>query len=142
MSSVAPISSQTIDPNALRDVMHGDGKSEAAKIDAAATQFEAILIREFMGEALKPMIAGGALDEDYAGADTYRYFMVDTLSQSLASQGVFGIGKQISAQLKLQRGTPIEDLQNYSGVNSLSSRPAPQNGTPLAINQKPNLSNE
>jgi Rod binding domain-containing protein len=98
MSNVSSIgSAQTIDPNALRDMLNRQGAS-ANKIHQTGVQFEAILVRQFLGDALKPSIKG-SLDEDDQTADTYRYFINDILSQSLASRGVFGIGKQIEAQL-------------------------------------------
>lgn len=99
MSSITRISGQTLDPNALRDVMMR-GNTDAQKVKQAGTQFEAILVRQFLDKALKPQIKGELSEQESSTAsDTYRYFITDTLSQALAARGVFGIGKELSAQL-------------------------------------------
>lgn len=87
-----------MDPNAMREVMSHQGATQREKIQQAGVQFEAIMLRQFLGDALKPSIKG-SLDEEGSGNDTYRYFITDTLAQSLARQGVFGIGQQITQQL-------------------------------------------
>ena len=132
MSHVGPIASTSIDPNALRETMSRQSVSKSEKLERAGVQFEAIMIRQFLGDALKPSIKG-SLDEDSSGNDTYRYFVVDTLSQSLAQQGVFGIGKQITQQLAGRTG--LTDPQAAPGAASAGPAPsgtAPANKTHTA----------
>lgn len=81
--------------------------SQQQKIEQAGVQFEAIMIRQFLGDALKPSIKG-SIDEEGSGNDTYRYFVTDTLAQSLAKEGVFGIGKQITAQMTQKMARTVE----------------------------------
>jgi|GEM_PF-2446236 Rod binding domain-containing protein len=100
MNTVSTINSESIDPSALRDIISGGAKSSAEKIDQAGMQFEAIFVRQFLNDALKPMVKGAADGDDDAASSTYRYMITDRLSQSLASQGVFGLGQKISGQLK------------------------------------------
>ena len=107
MSSISAINSDSMDPNALREVIGGGGKTSSEKIDQAGKQFEAIFIRQFLNDALKPMIKNTTEGEDDAASSTYRYMITDQLSQSLAGQGVFGLGKQISTQLKGRQPTDV-----------------------------------
>ena len=53
-------------------------------IDAASQQFEALIFRQFLEKALKPMFKSNLLGESNA-TDTYRSFLVDGLSQAIAS---------------------------------------------------------
>ena len=100
IGSISALSSaETIDPKALQASLSASKASKSQKIDAAGTQFEAIFVRQFLGDALKPMVKG-TMDEGGEANDTYRYFVTDQLAQNLAKQGVFGIGKQVAAQVK------------------------------------------
>ncbi len=125
MSSVGSIGSQAVDPNAMRSAMGNANVTRQQKIEQAGVQFEAIMVRQFLNDALKPSIKG-SIEEEGAGNDTYRYFVTDTLAQSLAKEGVFGIGKQITAQLTQKMGAAAEaDAQNKASA-------APTSGTPDA----------
>ncbi len=53
-------------------------------IEHVSQQFEALLFRQFLGKALKPMVKSKLLSESNA-TDTYRSFLVDGLSQAIAS---------------------------------------------------------
>ena len=121
----------SVDPNALRDVLSRPGESTPEKIKQAGVQFEAIMLRQFLGDALKPSIQGEV--EESSGSDTYRYFITDTLSQSLAQRGVFGIGEQISKQL-LAREERIKAPEDGT-TNALNTEAVTENKT-----QKPKKS--
>ena len=53
-------------------------------IETASQQFEALIFRQFLEKALKPMFKSNLLGESNA-TDTYRSFLVDGLSQAIAS---------------------------------------------------------
>ena len=53
-------------------------------IDTASQQFEALIFRQFLEKALKPVFKSNLLGESNA-PDTYRSFLVDGLSQAIAS---------------------------------------------------------
>lgn len=53
-------------------------------IEGASQQFEALIFRQFLEKALKPVFKSNLLGESNA-TDTYRSFFVDSLSQSIAS---------------------------------------------------------
>lgn len=123
MSTIIPISGQTIDPNSLRDVISHPGATNSQKIDQAGVQFEAIFVRQFLNDALKPMVKG-AMEEDGSANDTYRYFITDKLSQSLAQQGVFGLGKQISTQLKARQADSAQAVAAAGATSGKGSETA------------------
>ena len=53
-------------------------------LEGASKQFEALMFRQFLDKAMKPMFKNKDLGGSNA-ADTYRSFLVDGLSQSIAS---------------------------------------------------------
>jgi Rod binding domain-containing protein len=55
-------------------------------------QFEAVLFRQLLGKALKPIFKS-ELVRDSNADDTYRSFLVDALSQSIASTSPLEIHK-------------------------------------------------
>ena len=65
---------------------------------AAAEQFEAILVRQLLGDAFKPMFGGGAAAKA-PGSDVYQYLVTDVVAQSVAQGGGLGIAKMLVPQL-------------------------------------------
>ena len=53
-------------------------------IESTSQQFEALIFRQFLEKALKPIFKSNLLGESNA-TDTYRSFLVDGLSQAIAS---------------------------------------------------------
>lgn len=53
-------------------------------IEGASQQFEALIFRQFLEKALKPVFKSDLLGESNA-TETYRSFLVDGLSQAIAS---------------------------------------------------------
>lgn len=76
--------------------------SHEQQIAEVAGQFEAVFIRQFLSESLKPVIGGGALGGDIPGSDIYRSLMVDTLAEGIQQGGGMGLSSVI--QLQLQAG--------------------------------------
>jgi len=68
--------------------------------EAAAAQFEAILVRQLLSEAFKPL--GSAGGEKLPGSDVYQYMITDVVSQSVAQGGGLGIAKMLVPQLTPQ----------------------------------------
>lgn len=133
MAGISPIVPSAVDPNALRASLSHAQATKKDKIEQAGVQFEAIMLRQFLNDALKPSSIKGSLEEEGSGNDTYRYFVTDTLAQSMARQGVFGIGKQVTQQLlsiASKAGDPAA-VQAAPGAT-----PAPTSGTADAIKTK------
>jgi Rod binding domain-containing protein len=69
-----------------------------------AGQFEAIMVRQFLTEAMKPMTDGCFNDEDMPGGNIYKSMMVDTLADGVENGGGLGLSNVI--QLQLQGRSP------------------------------------
>jgi peptidoglycan hydrolase FlgJ len=133
MSAIPAINTQTIDPAALRQAMGGE--TQAAKLAQASKQFEAIFVRQFLSDALNPMI-NGSVNQSGAGNETYRYFVTDTLSQSLADKGAFGISRQLTSAL-----TPKPPIDSSLGREGIVADSPQINGTASAIKAQSNNTN-
>jgi Rod binding domain-containing protein len=79
----------------------GSTSSPAAQRKAAAGQFEAILLRQFLNDSVGSMMGG----QDSAQGSVYGYLLTDVLSQKLAQGGGLGLSKTIEQQLT-PRGDP------------------------------------
>ena len=85
------------DPLQWKERVLSDHRSEEAKLASASAEFEALLLRQFLTEALKPMTEGG---DTFGGTSpVYGYFITDTLATSLSQSGAFGYSNLIQAQL-------------------------------------------
>lgn len=106
MDMLNAISPMTTNAAQLRQQMEQAGQAQRdSEVGVAAGQFEAIFARQFLDEALKPMITG-ALPESGAGPDLYRYLLADSLSQSMSARGVFGLGHVLQSQLQTAGNRP------------------------------------
>ena len=70
----------------------------ASPAKGASQQFEAILVRQLLGEAMKPMM--GTAEDAAPGHDIYQYMVTDIVSQSVAQGGGLGIAKMLEKQLE------------------------------------------
>lgn len=71
----------------------GPAKSAADDVAKVAGQFESILIRQFLGDSMKPLLGGSQ------GGQFYGYLLNDALSQSLADAGGLGLSSVLQTQL-------------------------------------------
>ena len=85
------------DPLKWKEMVLADSRSEESKLAAAGLEFEALLLRQFLTEALKPLTENG---DTFGGKNpVYGYFITDTLATSLSKSGAFGYSSLIQAQL-------------------------------------------
>jgi Rod binding domain-containing protein len=87
----------------MERALHAGTKGDAAK--AAAQQFEAILVRQLLGDSLKPMM-GATQEGGGSGGDVYQYMITDIVAQSVAQGGGLGIAKMLIPQLTRQEPEP------------------------------------
>lgn len=66
------------------------------QVKAAAGQFEAILLRQFLQESVGKIMGGEA---GGAGAGVYSYLLTDVLAAKLSEGGGLGLGRVIEQQL-------------------------------------------
>ncbi len=93
-ASISPLLGVT-DPAAVQRSMQVGRTRPPAQ--AAAEQFEAILVRQLLGDALKPMFGGA--ENQAPGSDVYQYLVNDVVAQSVAQGGGLGIAKMLVSQL-------------------------------------------
>ncbi len=88
-----------MDPQALQRIASNPELSEKQKLGVATEQFEAVFLRNYLGEALKPVFEG-YLNESGSGADIYRYMLSDSLASSMSQRSVFGMSDMLQKQLE------------------------------------------
>jgi len=94
---IAALQFNAADPAAWRDRMMEGSTPESVRFTAAAHEFEAVLLRQYLSEALKPMTKEGTLFG--ANNQVYGYLITDSLASGLAAQGTFGFSNLMQAQL-------------------------------------------
>jgi Rod binding domain-containing protein len=83
----------------------------AAQRKAVGTQFEAILLRQFLSESVGKMMGG----EDSAQGSVYGYMLTDSMAQTMAAGGGMGLAKIIEQQLT-PRAQPAEAVGATQGT--------------------------
>jgi Rod binding domain-containing protein len=85
------------DPAAWRErLVHGSAP-ESERLGAVSREFEAVLLRSYLSEALKPLTKDGSA---FGGNNSiYGYMITDALANSLSSSGTFGFSNLMQAQL-------------------------------------------
>jgi flagellar protein FlgJ len=85
------------------------GLSESAKIDEAARQFEAMLVRHMLAEARKPVIRSG-MEEASATRDIYQDLVNEHLAEAITKGGGLGVARSLSTEWQRQEpGGRTED---------------------------------
>ena len=79
-----------LDSSMLLDMAHSKHATEQQKNAAVSQQFESVLVKQFLKEALKPMFKG-VFNEEGGAHRMYRHFFTDAISESIASGGGFGV---------------------------------------------------
>ncbi|MEC7803137.1 MAG: rod-binding protein [Verrucomicrobiota bacterium] len=87
-----------MDTSMLLEMAHSKHSTEQQKNAAVSQQFEAVLVKQFLKEALKPMFKG-VFSEDGNANKMYRHFFTDAISESVASGGGFGVSNILQEQL-------------------------------------------
>ena len=87
-----------MDSSMLMEMAHSKHATEEQKTAAVSQQFESVLVKQFLNEALKPMFQG-VFNEDGNAHRLYRHFFTDAISESIASGGGFGVSTLLQQQL-------------------------------------------
>jgi len=89
---IAAISAQ-LSPTALDHVNSSTDNQDPKKIAKVSRQFEAILLRQFLGESMKPLLQNGP------SGQVYGYMLTDSLATEISDGGGLGLAHVIQAQL-------------------------------------------
>src|ERR1700735_3238613 len=90
-ASVVPFDQLAANPN----VSQGD------KLKEACRQFEAVLLRQILGEARKTVITSSA-NPDSNAAGIYNDMVNNQMADSISRSGTFGLAKSLETQLSRQ----------------------------------------
>ena len=90
-----------MDSSMLMEMAHSKHTSHGQKVAAVSDQFESVLVKQFLKEALKPMFKG-VFNEDGGAHRMYRHFFTDAISESIASGGGFGVSTILQQQLQYE----------------------------------------
>ncbi|MEX0322951.1 MAG: hypothetical protein AB3N63_12380 [Puniceicoccaceae bacterium] len=90
------INSATVVPH-IQQAQSAQSVKDAELIDATQ-KFEAVFLRQFLGDALKPLLHATP-GSDGPGAGFYQYMMTDVIANSLTSQEQFGMASLLQMQL-------------------------------------------
>jgi Rod binding domain-containing protein len=70
----------------------GEARPGPDKTAEAARNFEAILLRQFLSESMKPLLQGGP------GGQVYGYLITESLADSMAKAGGLGLSSILQTQ--------------------------------------------
>jgi flagellar protein FlgJ len=99
--NVSPISTASPGDNAnipVEDLAGNKHLTEQQKIAEASRQFEAIMLRQILSEAQKPVITSEFTDNSTA-AGIYQDFITNSLADSMSKSGTLGLAKVFEQQL-------------------------------------------
>jgi peptidoglycan hydrolase FlgJ len=97
--------------------------SDSDKVKEACKQFEAVLLRQILGEARKPVVSSGQDNSNEAGI--YSDMITNQLADSISHSGSFGLAKSLEAQL-------VHQVLPKNGAAPLKAAPpAAQSTTPI-----------
>ncbi len=92
-----------MDTASLRSMAASKTVKPEEKAAAVATQFESVMVKQYLKQALKPLFKG-VLKEDGGAAGMYRHFFTDAMAESIARGGGFGLSSVLQAQLSKKLG--------------------------------------
>ena len=83
---------------AVEQLAQNNKLTEAEKIGEVARHFEAILLRQFLNEATKPLM-GGDEGMNSAQKGIYQDMITSTLADTISKSGQFGLSQMFRQQL-------------------------------------------
>jgi flagellar protein FlgJ len=89
---IAAISAQ-LSPTGLDKTETAPGTEDPAKVAKVSRQFESILLRQFLGESLKPLLESGP------SGQIYGYMLTDSLAEKISEAGGLGLAHVLQTQI-------------------------------------------
>lgn len=100
ISAIQSSTSLTSLQRAMAAVQSRPAQASASSPEAkAASQFEAIIIRQLIGPAIEPVMSGGLGGASSAGSGVYGFMLTDVLAENLSAAGGLGLGRMLQSQL-------------------------------------------
>ena len=101
---LAPVSNPGLGLSVQNEMSRMKHLDRGQQVGEVARQFEAILLRRFLEDSLKPLTQGALGSSDTAGG-IYRYHMIDALAQGLVEGGGLGFSSALQSQLQSAAST-------------------------------------
>lgn len=79
--------------------------NEQAKVAEVSRQFEAVLLRQILGDAQKKIFASTTNPESVSGG-IYQDLITNQLADSISRSGAFGLARSLETQLQREFKTP------------------------------------
>ena len=102
--------------------------TEKEKVAEVSRQFEAVLLRQILSQAQKPLFKSTFVDGKGAASAIYQDMITQQLADGISEGGSFGFGKVLEKQLSREQikkpGVAVED----SAAQATRSEPKPQPG--------------
>ena len=89
---ITSISTQ-LSPTGLDHAAEATGTQDPKKVAKVSRQFESILLRQFLGESMKPLLQSGP------SGQVYGYMMTDSLASKISEAGGLGLAHVLQTQI-------------------------------------------
>src|SRR5580658_2934909 len=134
--NISPISTASPGDTAnipVEDLAGSKHLTEQQKIGEASRQFEAIMLRQILSEAQKPVITSEFTDNSTA-AGIYQDFITNSLADSMSKSGTLGLAKVFEQQLS----HPAHKIAAAATTAGLAApRPPAMHGHPANLRHLP-----
>jgi peptidoglycan hydrolase FlgJ len=101
--------------------------SQQEKIGEVSRQFEAVLLRQILGQAQKPLFKNSMMAGNGTANAIYQDMITQQLADRISQGGTFGFAKVLEKQLTSEYGGPKGDLAKTSANGAKESAPAEEN---------------
>jgi Rod binding domain-containing protein len=112
-----------MDTSMLMEMAHSRHASEEQKAAAVSGQFESLLVKQYLKQALKPMFKG-IFNENGGASGMYRHMFTDAMAESIAQGGGFGISSMLQMHLNKKvdaEGAELMENANESEIENEST---------------------
>src|SRR5262245_54673025 len=106
ISALTPAAA-SLDAVPLERLANNPALSEAEKIKEASRQFEAIILRQILGQARKTVFHS-KLNEESASAGIYQDMVTGQLADAISRSGSFGLARSLEVQLVPASAKPAQ----------------------------------
>jgi peptidoglycan hydrolase FlgJ len=101
--------------------------SQKDKIGEVSRQFEAVLLRQILSQAQKPMFKSSLMAADGTTNAIYQDMVTQQLADRISQGGTFGFAKVLEQQLSVEYGgTNAEQPNGTASANSEKADAAPE----------------
>jgi peptidoglycan hydrolase FlgJ len=109
----------------LERLSHNPHLTQQEKVGEASRQFEAVLVRQILQDAQKPVIKS-KLNPDSTAASVYRDMVTSRLADSISKSGELGLAQMLNQQLnhKAAKNAEVELSATGGGAADVSSAPS------------------